>query len=731
MSSVAFRARAPLAIVAALSVVLGACSGGSGGSSSSSFGLTQRVVVQGLAFPPTQTPGQYAVVDPFPFAAAGGIAIASTQATPRRIYTAAQSGFIESVDLDQPDLGGAVQYLDISDRVVAQNEAGLIGFAFHPDYVVNGHVFVHYVTGSPLRSRVSRFTRNAANPLTANPDSEIVIFERARSNLFHCGGMLAFGPDGFLYLSLGDDQVGANAQDVTSPFGKILRLNANAVNTPAPNNPFAGHGGDSAFVWAMGLRNTWKFSFDRQTGEMWGADVGEQQREEINRIVAGGNYGWPYFEGELPYDNPQGLPYAQFIAPIHTYSPSLGQAITGGYVYRGTESPSLWGSYVFGDYVAGRIWALVWNAATQTVVEVREIAFGTGALPTFGEDAAGELWFSGGGELLTLEETQPGSGATIPPFLSQTGIFANLATLETVPGIVPYDVVSPLWSDGAAKRRWIALPGMEQIAFHPTDPWTFPDGTVFVKHFELELAVGGLRRLETRVLWVHEGQWQGVTYRWNDAQTDAELLNSGQTMMVEVVDPFAPGGTLSFAWQFPSPANCLECHNGPAGRALGVNTPQLNKTFQYGSVADNQLRAWNNIQLFTTNIGPPTNPAFAKYVDPADTTKSSAERARSYLASNCAGCHRQDGPYAPFLDFDLRAGIPVSDMKVVGVNANYTPPGFAGTKRIEPFDPASSILWQRMHTLNPFFRMPPLGSNRRDELGLDVVGTWIQGGAGE
>jgi uncharacterized repeat protein (TIGR03806 family) len=289
--------------------------------------------------------------------------------------------------------------------------------------------------------------------------------------------------------------------------------------------------------------------------------------------------------------------------------------------------------------------------------------------------------------------------------------------------LIPYDVNAPLWSDGATKRRWISLPGASRIQFHPTEAWGFPVGTVLVKHFELPLPLGGARRLETRVL-VHElAGWSGYTYRWDDLQQDALLLPDRHVETFTVVDPAAPGGMRQVTWEHPSRTDCLRCHTAAAGRVLGVRTLQLNRDFAYPAAVDEQIRAWNHAGLFTEDVG--TGASYARLADPADPAAPLAERARAYLAANCAMCHLPGGPTP--VDLDLRPGIAVAAMRLVGVRPTAGTLGLADAWRVLSGTKESSVLWERMRRLDAT-RMPPLASHVADADGASFVGAWIDSG---
>jgi glucose/arabinose dehydrogenase len=277
-------------------------------------------------------------------------------------------------------------------------EMGLLGLAFDPNYAANGFFYVNYTTSQGgLHTVIARY-QVTADPDVADAASETILLQYSQPFENHNGGCLAFGQDGNLYIAAGDGGGGGdpsgNGQSLTTVLGKILRI----TNTGAipGDNPFAGMGGGvRGEIWAYGMRNPWRFSFDRTTGDLWCGDVGQNAIEEIDLVVKGGNYGWNLFEGDQDYDNPGNVNIDTTERPIVTYTHSLGEAVTGGYVYRGTGVPSLVGSYVYADFGSGRIWALVYDGSN--VVSNVEIA-GVSTPSSFGEDFDGELYicsFSG------------------------------------------------------------------------------------------------------------------------------------------------------------------------------------------------------------------------------------------------------------------------------------------------------------------------------------------------
>mgnify|MGYP001824950405 FL=1 len=302
-----------------------------------------------------------------------------------------------------------VVMLDISNQVLFSGEQGLLGLAFHPDFTNNGFFYVHYSASNPRRSVLSRFTYNSQTGL-ASAGSEFILLEVSQPFTNHNGGALAFGPDDRLYVAFGDGGGSGdpddNAQNRGNLYGTILRINVDAgspYDIP-PDNPFFGEAGVREEIWAYGLRNPFRFSFDRLTGTLWAGDVGQNALEEIDIIQAGGNYGWRVLEGTQPFDSSQNTPpNATLIAPVFEYDHSLGSAVIGGYVYRGAASPILWGTYIYGDFGSGRIWSLEYNGVR--VVSNREIA-NVVSLTSFGEDNSGELYaVSGNGDIFRFSES--------------------------------------------------------------------------------------------------------------------------------------------------------------------------------------------------------------------------------------------------------------------------------------------------------------------------------------
>ncbi len=314
------------------------------------------------------------------------------------------------------------------------------------------------------------------------------------------------------------------------------------------------------------------------------------------------------------------------------------------------------------------------------------------------------------------------AGGEIPPLLSQTGVFRNTAQRITNPGLIPYDLNVAFWSDGADKSRWIAVPE-GQIAFSPSGEWHFPPGTVFVKNFDLAVDAthpGTKRRLETRLLVCDSsGGVYGAVYKWRPDGSDADLLSTGATENIQIKS--AAGEVHGQTWYYPSRQDCLTCHTAGAGGVLGVKTRQLNRSFVYPSgVADNELRTWNHLGLFAPAFKDEEVRRFAALAAADDTSRSLADRARSYLDANCAQCHRPGGTVA---NFDARYDTPLDKQGLID-GPVLIDQGVDRPRVISPHDIWRSIAYMRIDTAGDI-RMPPLARETIDHRGVALLGEWI------
>ena len=315
-------------------------------------------------------------------------------------YVVEQAGVIRVFE-NKSDVTTTNIYLDIEDRVRDNgNEEGLLGLAFHPEFESNGFLYVNYTASDPRRTVVSRFSRDASNPAQADPSSELILLEINQPYGNHNGGQVSFGPDGYLYIATGDGGSAGdpllNGQNPNTLLGAILRIDVNNSsanrNYAIPSdNPFAGQSDTfKEEIYAYGLRNPWRFSFDSTTGNLWAGDVGQNDFEEIDIIVNGGNYGWKIREGTHCFDPPEGCTGQDLIPPAIEYGRSKGGSVTGGFVYRGSEIPEYFGKYIYADYASGRIWALSYDGTAVTDnIEITDTNLN---ISSFGVDHQNELY---------------------------------------------------------------------------------------------------------------------------------------------------------------------------------------------------------------------------------------------------------------------------------------------------------------------------------------------------
>lgn len=673
---------------------------------------------------PTST-ADVEVADVFPTLTGEPYAVGAFQAPgdTSKWFIVLQSGIIKT----HPNLPTATDMTTVltmpPGKVRFVGEGGLLGFAFDPGWAVNRTAYISYTMGPAAdpdaidKSVVSRI-KSTDNGATLDPATEEVLLTIDQPFVNHKGGQIAFGPDGYFYFGLGDGGDGNdpfdNGQNKNVLLGKMLRLKVNPTGpyTIPPDNPFAGGGGKPE-IFAYGLRNPWRWSFDRATGDLWVGDVGQNIWEEIDIVQKGGNYGWKIREASscrfptvAPCDGDGTL-----IDPVYEYEHDFGftgpGSVTGGYVYRGTESPDLVGKYFFADFSNLRLYVLDQDPITGKR-DAKIFDEGT-YIGSFAEDAAGEVYaldyFTS--HLLEIRKKTATSANPFPAKLSDTGCFDKADPKKPLPMLVPYDINAPFYSDGADKSRWVALPDGTTMTVRADGDIDFPKGTVLAKEFRL-----GGKRIETRLFVKHDDdEWGGYSYEWNDAQTDAVLLPSGKMKRVGTVD-----------WTFPSRSQCMSCHAPAAGRSLGLETPQLARDVVYAST--NRISP----QLDTLeHIGMLSNLAVAKslpaWPDPFGSAPVEA-RARAYLSSNCSHCHRTGGTGRG--DLNLRFEATFANTKTCNKDPSGGSLGLTNAKVIAPGDPTRSVLAARMKS-SQAYRMPPLARTTTDTAGVGVVESWIKG----
>ena len=654
-----------------------------------------------------------------------------------RWFVVQKTGSVRVFD-NSAGVSTTTEFINIASRLnsspgSANDERGLLGMAFHPNYPTDPRVFLFY-TGTQagqLVDRVSQF--QLAGNGTLDPASELVLFNVNDPAGNHNGGNLAFGPDGLLYIGIGDGGSGndpfgdiGNGQNLQTLLGKMLRIDVAASNSTTTyaipsTNPFAANprcnvtglasGNDRCpEIYAYGFRNPWRWSFDRGgTNELWLNDVGQSALEEIDRVVLGGNYGWRCLEGT----DDTGLacgPNPDPIPPVAQYGRSQGFSTTGGYVYRGSAIPALHGRYVFGDF-GGALWSIA-RDTTPTLTLGNGLNTGL-AISSFGQDQSGELYIvhlGSGGANGTLHRIVQGTGGgrTIPTLLSDTGcVNASDVTLPAS-GLIPYAPNAPFFSDGAVKTRWLALPEGQRIAVGADNDFNFPTGSVLVKNFSL-----GATLVETRLFVRHnDGNWAGYTYEWNAGATEATRVVGGKTVQVA-------GQT----WEFPSEAQCLQCHTSAAGRTLGLEIGQLNGDFGYptGRTA-NQLTTLNGINVLTPALAQ-TPDQLPVIPDPFGTEELGL-RARAWLHTNCANCHQPGGGSQSAMDLRFTTSLPATTACDVAPTLGDL--GITDPRLIAPGSAARSVVVARVNRTGAN-AMPPLARHQIDTQGVQLLTDWING----
>lgn len=629
------------------------------------------------------------------------------------LYTFRNDAGVEKADLFI-DMTKEIKGLDKIERCRGVGQS--FALAFDPAFAKNRRCYLMYVLASkdrkkPLEqgSRVSRFTITDTDPPRIDPASEEVLITWLAGG--HNGCDLQFGNDGYLYISTGDGEDPSppdklrTGQDVSDLLSSILRIDVNRAAGGRPyaipaDNPFAGTSSARPEVWCYGLRNPWRMSFDRKTGQLWIGDVGWERWEMIYAAQSGGNYGWSHMEGPqvcLP-DAKKGptpiLPPAAFVGH------PLAASITGGFVYHGTKLKGFEGWYVCGDWETRRVFA--YPVKGTTLGDRVNAARTTARIVAWAEEPDGELLmvdYEGGG-LHRLVPAEAGAGnANFPRALSATGLFASIASQTPAPGVVPYAINAPAWTDGASAERWIAIPGHERIQLiDKNSDWpresVWPRDSVLAK----TLTLGG-RKLETQVLHYDGLSWNGYSYVWNAAQTDATLAPA------DGAEIDLGGGR---KWTVLNRAACLVCHNPWPGYSLTINGAQLD------AARVKQFQDWG--------ILPPKVAMPKPLVNPYDEAAPLEDRARAYLGVNCAHCHRFGGGGAAKII--LLHDVPSAEMKLDGVRPTLGSFDLTDSYLVCGRDPSRSALIFRVSKLGQG-RMPHVGSDTVDEAGVALLRKWV------
>jgi uncharacterized repeat protein (TIGR03806 family) len=653
------------------------------------------------------------------------IELVQSPADPSRWFLAVQGGQVLSFSSD-PGVTARNVVLDLTDVLdVRASENGLVGLALHPEFGANGYAYVVYTTPStnPARflSRLSRFTMGEDG--TFARASELVLLDIEQVDITHSGNHVAFGNDGYLYYSVGDDRrTLLHSQDPHTVQGALLRIDVDQED-PArgkpysipPDNPFV-EGGGALEVYAYGLRNPWRFTIDPETSAIVLGDVGQDRREEINVIEPAGNYGWPYREGTLCFSqDPCDVP--GLIDPVVEMTHSESKAVVAGFRYERTDVPGLQGRHVFGDWVFGHVFSVDLGEEPASVqIEVE----GSFHIVSFARAHDGTLYAvryaptGDEGGVYRLAPAPPPAPSDFPQLLSQTGCVDPADPRAPAPGVVPFAPSAELWSDGADKERYLAIPDDRRIDVSVDGGFLMPPGTVLVKHFRF-----GERYHETRLLMRAAGGWAGYSYAWDDTQTDAVLLESAAARVL-------PNGV---RWLYPSRSQCMQCHTEVAHRSLGLEVGTLDHEHAYDEdTTVNQLEWLWAHDYFVPAIGgvEAVRGSHALVPNPFGEAPG-GDRARAYLHANCAMCHQPGAPGRG--EIDLRFATPFGQTRLCDeeprVSRIWDLGNWEDQLLLRPGRPGDSIVYLRTVLLG-HFRMPPVGSDVVDDAGASVLADWIE-----
>jgi uncharacterized repeat protein (TIGR03806 family) len=618
-----------------------------------------------------------------------------------------------------------------------------VGVAFHPDYERNGYLYIGLngpLSGRKKSTQVVRYTVDRRPPRQIDPASKLLIIEWFSNG--HDGGDLAFGNDGDLYVSSGDGSSGSDVnltgQSLDDLLGAVLRID---VDHPDPgrnygvpkDNPFVDRPGARPELWVYGLRNPWRLSYDRESGQLWVGQNGQDLWEQVYLIQKGANYGWSLTEGSHMFNAQRKAGPERISPPTAEHPHSEARSLTGGRVYRGSRLPDLVGAYVYGDWSTGRVWGIKHDG--KKAVWHRELVDTPFNITGFGTDHAGELYVID--QVSGFHRFEPTTEADRPsqPFptrLSESGLFASVAALKPHPAALPYEVSARQWADGATMERFAALPGLERIEQKPQlnagGAWSLPNGSVLVQTLSLDLVdtagKPARQRIETRLMARQQGEWTGYSYRWNAEQTDAVLVPAaGDAKELEVADSTGQSGRREQVWRFPARTECLVCHSRAAGFVLGFTPLQLDRDRDYGGAVDNQLRTLEHIGVFQGKL-PRRRDDRPRLVQLDDSKATLESRVRSYLHVNCATCHVTEGGG----NARMELGLPTSlgETRLIDEVPTHDRFGITDARLVAPGAPERSVLYHRISRRGAG-QMPPLASTEIDREAVKLIAEWIRG----
>ena len=619
------------------------------------------------------------------------------------------------------------------------------GIAFHPEYPKKPWCFITYkdTAKSETGAKLSRFRVTDPSVPKIKLDSEMEMLKWRSHD--HMGGQPLFGPDGYLYLSIGDGQRPTppdplnTGQDPSDIQASMLRIDVDNVspdrNYSIPkDNPFVGVDGFREEIWAFGVRNPWRLCF-RDNGELWVGDVGWEMREMIHRIEKGANYGWSVVEGSQNVKPMTGAHSIPITKAIIEHDHVEARSITGGFFWKSPRIPELVGAYIYGDWMTGKIWALRYDSEKQQIIDHREIVDTPLQIISFAIDDDGDVLIVGYDGTIHRIVPNPiladadSQNMSFPRKLSETGLFASVTDEIPSAGVIPYEINAHHWADNTTSKRWIGLADGAQLALYEKSNWmtgdiqgqfNFPHNTVIAKTVYLQLDPAdpeSKRRLETQVLHRFHDDWMAYNYVWNEEQTDAILQeNIAVEKEFRIAAPQTSDGYRKQKWLHSSRDQCMLCHIWSSGTVHGFKRDQINR--QFGNETVNQLEKFEDLGLFEEPVA-----ALPASISPTNTNANLEQRARAWLDLNCAHCHRQNGGGTG--SFVLEDSASLEDMKLIDMPANQGDFGLTDTKLVVSGDPSQSVLLYRLMK-SGHGRMPQFGTNVADNQGVLLLYDWIK-----